>query len=204
MLGPIDELDLDGQGLDQLQSDQQLGKGLRGLMPLLDGMQHRGHLLQPRALPAVREEQRLPFRLADLGMVQVDVHYGHSARYAIIHLLLETDQQGLTLNTEGDVCRIPSVLVQKEVFTLIETQQRDRLEVSAFLVLDEEQRIVHLHLSELHGEDPRHVHVVGAAGAIDLVDPQVLVRNVVEENVVGHFESRCAGQWGPLSGLSHR
>ena len=131
------------------------------------------------------QEHRFPLGLADPRMVEIDVDHRLADHIAVHFQITEADQEWPALLDCRDIAGIPAVVVQEQVFVLVEPQQRDRLEIAG-LVPAEEDRVLALREGELGREDQHIVDIVAELRRVPGSDPEVLVRDVVQQYEPGH------------------
>ena len=109
------------------------------------------------------QEHGLTFRLADPRMVEVDVDHRLADVFTALVRLPKTDQERPALLHRGDIPGVPAVPFEKQVFVLVEAEQRNGLQF-AIGILAKQDRIFALHVDEFGGEDQDAVDAVAELG----------------------------------------
>jgi hypothetical protein len=196
--------------IDRLDQPHRIEGGEHGraeLRAVADAAQYVGDMLQVGTLSALRQEHRLAFAETDARMFQVNVDHRLPAQFVVDALFLEADQERPLGDSAWQVRGVPAVVLQEQVFVLLEPQQRHRLPFAAVAVLAEKDRVFPLQLGVFARERQHHADVVGEFAAEAHDHAQVLVGHVVEQFVSGHLgssdstwatatiaEEQCAGK----------
>ncbi len=139
-------------------------------------------------LPPFGRNDGLAVRGADARVIQVHVDHGLVA--------LEADEERPARHDSRNVAGVPAVLVEEEILSFSEAQQRHGEEAARAGVLAEQDRVFALHVAPFGGEGDHAADVVPQLGRMPRDDAQVLVRDVVQQGVFGHCSS------SPVSGGS--
>jgi hypothetical protein len=134
----------------------------------------------------MRQEQGLAFAAADARVVEIDMDHRLAAGLAVQRLLLQRDREGAARLDRRNVARLPGMPVEKQIFVAVEAEQRDRLEI-AVRILAEEDRIFPLDLLIFGREDQHLVDAVAMLRAVPREQAQVVVIDVVQQDLIGHF-----------------
>ena len=119
-------------------------------------------------------------------MIEIDVDHGFLALFAVDFLSLEADQERTAGDHSGDIACVPSPGLEKQVFALLEPEQRDRFVLARGRVPAKEDRVFPLHLGELGRKRSDAADVVAELVPVTRNHAQVLVCHIVKQRVSGH------------------
>jgi len=92
----------------------------------VDALEHRCQAIEVFRISSKLEEEWFPLGFTDIGMVHIDGN--HTGRLSSVRLAVYSNHQRASLNQHGNVLAVPLLIVDKEVFSLLEAEQRDGLE----------------------------------------------------------------------------
>src|SRR5258705_61751 len=160
----------------------------------------------PRLRLAVRRRlavvaERAPALLAssgDAGMPQVDVNLCRAfaaRRFA--------DQEGLDRQRQRAVARIPAPLIEEQILTILEPEQRERRETAAIEVAPEQDREFILHPPEFARHGQASHDRVAELSRRARANPKLAMILAVEHRVLGHGWATFSPLPGVTSGPSN-